>query len=196
MIDEKTRGYLLALVGAVIVSPDAVLIRLATDAAHSDDVFVWIIALKCLFTCVLVGGFIVVQLGIPSTLAGVRAGPLHILLIAFFQGTISVLFPVCFQMTTTANALLLISLNPVWAALLGWRILGDLLSRRIIATLLASVACVCIIFIPPAVSGGEKEVPTPKGGCGLERRSNAAPTRSSPLSSGALLKVVHSRLYV
>ena len=59
MIDEKTRGYLLALVGAVIVSPDAVLIRLATDAAHSDDAFVWIIALKCLFTCVLVGGFIV-----------------------------------------------------------------------------------------------------------------------------------------
>ena len=153
-IDPRTRGYLLVALGVCVVTPDAVIVRAATTAGGS---FWWIISLKCIFLSVMIFAFTVAQAGAKKTFGSLRAGPLHLLVIAIFNGIVTFCFPVCFQTTTGAKALLLISLNPLWSALLGWKILGDQLPLRTVLALLGAALSILLIFIPPLTFGAAFE---------------------------------------
>jgi len=70
-------------------------------------------------------------------------------------------FTFSFLTNDTARAMLFISLNPVWAALLGWLILGDKLPIRTMGLLCAGVCSTLIVFVPELISGldGQAEGP-------------------------------------
>lgn len=141
-------GYTTALLGAICATPDPLLIRLAT---REGGTFWWIITVKSFFTCCFVLLTAGVRHGWSALPAGFRAGPAHISLVSALQSLVIIGFPGAFQLTTAAKALLLISLNPLWAGLLGWRLLGDVLHRRTVLALLAAGASVGFIIVPPAI---------------------------------------------
>lgn len=147
-LDPRLKGYLFTLAGVIVVTPDAVLVRLA---AEQNGTFVWIISIKCLILSVMIFAFVLIQQGLQGLVAGVRAGPRLIFAIAFWNAIVTACFPICFQTTTAANALLLISLNPLWAALLGWRVLGDVLPARTVIALVGAALSIALIFVPPAI---------------------------------------------
>jgi drug/metabolite transporter (DMT)-like permease len=145
---HRVIGYTSALLGAIAATPDPLLIRLAT---REGGTFWWIITTKSFFTC----GFVLITAGVRhgwrALPAGFCAGPAHIGLVSALQSLVIIGFPGAFQLTTAAKALLLISLNPLWAGLLGWRLLGDVLHRRTAIALIAAGASVGFIIVPPAV---------------------------------------------
>ena len=146
---RRTRGYSFALLGAILVTPDAVCVRLATSIGGGT--FWWTISTKCFLLFVMILSFVAWQHGWRKLPAGIAAGPAHCALVVLFQCFVTIGFPTVFQTTTTAKGLLLISLNPLWAALLGWRVLGDTLPRRTLIALFGAALSIGIIFIPPAL---------------------------------------------
>ena len=66
----------------------------------------------------------------------------------FFQ---DIGFTFSFVYTSTAKALLLISLNPLWCAVLGRFFLGDELPRRTVVELILALCCMMIIFLPDMI---------------------------------------------
>lgn len=144
--DQRLRGYLFVLIGVFMVTPDAVCVRIAVSYGGT---FWWIISMKCFFLGFMLLAFVLVHHSWSKLAEGLRSGPRHLALVAFWQGLVTIGFPVCFQTTTSAKALLLISLNPLWAALLGWRVLGDVVPRRTVITLVGAGLSVLFILLPP-----------------------------------------------
>ena len=141
---SRTRGIAIALAGVVSVSPDAMLLRwMRSLGASSPDVavakYIGIIA------CMLI-------IGHRRGLSAARQSVLHFLASAFTQLLYQLTFTFCLLLTDAAKALLLISLAPLWAALLGMVALGETLPRR---TLIAMGACMCgvgLVFMPRLLS--------------------------------------------
>ena len=57
----RTRGFSLALLGVILVTPDAVCVRLAKQSGRGT--FWWIITFKCFFTFVMISAFMLCQHG-------------------------------------------------------------------------------------------------------------------------------------
>ena len=149
-IRPQTRGYLLALVGVIAVTPDGLLVRIASD--HSGGSFWWIICIKCLCLSTMILCVQLIQHGIRKVIASVSNAPWDNLIISFWNAMVTVGFPASIQLTTAAKALLLISLNLLWSALLGWRVLGDKLPRRTLIALVGGAAAALLIVIPPIIA--------------------------------------------
>ena len=116
---------------------------------------------RSFFTSIFVFASTVWRHGVRALPAGLRAGPKHIALASVFQGLVMVGFPGSFQLTSAAKALLLISLNPLRAGLLGWRLLGDVLPTRTVVALCGALISVGFIIVPPAIeSGSQAPLPT------------------------------------
>ena len=148
-VRQRMRGFGLALAGVVWVTPDAVIVR--WSAKIGGGTFWWIICVKCAVLFVAIMTFVTWQHGLRKIPAGILAGPAHIALVTCMQCLVTIGFPAAFLTTTAAKALLLISLNPLWATMLGWRVLGDRLPRRTVLALVGAGCSVASIFIPPAV---------------------------------------------
>ena len=147
---SRARGYTLATAGVLLVTPDALLVRVSR--LHGGS-FWWTIAAKCAFQTLIIMTFVCLQHGWRQLPAGLRAGPFHCGLVIVCQGSVTILFPAVFQTTSAAKGLLLISLNPLWAALFGWRVLGDQLPRRTMLAIAGAFLCIGGIFVPPAIMG-------------------------------------------
>ena len=150
MVTARTRGYLLALAGVLIVSPDSIILRYAKATIVDRPMAIWLIvtvkgAFMIVFNTVFtLGSFKPDERNLRSIWRGFCAGPLVIFLSALMNIGVSVGFPLSLLETTAANALLLISLNPMWAALLGWLFLRDELHR---ATVCAMIVCIFAILL-------------------------------------------------
>ena len=57
----RARGFSLALLGVILVTPDAVCVRLAKQPGRGT--FWWIITFKCFFTFVMISAFMLCQHG-------------------------------------------------------------------------------------------------------------------------------------
>ena len=75
----RTRGFSLALLGVILVTPDALCVRLAKQPGRGT--FWWIITFKCFFTFMMISSFVIWQHGWRKLPAGFRAGPAHIALV-------------------------------------------------------------------------------------------------------------------
>jgi len=151
-LTTRRLGFVQALVGTIAVTPDAVLLRLAQE--HGDGALWVTTCLKLLF----IGVFCMahpLSAGGKAVSAGMRAGPTHVLLAALGQGLINMGYALAFLTTTVAEALMLISLHPLWGALLGRVILGEKIPPRTINALALSIVAVLIIFVPPAFLDAE-----------------------------------------
>ena len=136
----RTRGILIALGGVVAVSPDAMLLRwMHSLGASSPDVAVakYIGIIACML---IIGG--------SKGLSGARASTFHFFASAACQLLYQLSFTFCLLLTDAATALLLISLAPLWAALLGVLTMDEALPRRTVIALTLSVVAATIVFMP------------------------------------------------
>jgi drug/metabolite transporter (DMT)-like permease len=160
---SRKRGLAIAFAGVVCVSPDAMFLRwLHGLGASGPDVAV--------AKYVGIIGFMLL-LGSYRGLDGARASPEHFFASALCQLGYQLSFTFCLLLTDAAKALLLISLAPLWAALLGMAVLHEPLPRRTVVALGLSVGAVSLVFAPrliDAVSSG--------GGDGAELAGVSGPT--------------------
>ena len=150
-MSSRARGYAQAVVGTLAVTPDAVLLRLAERQGGG----LWTTTtLKLAF----IGLFCLVHPlaeGPRAVLSSMRAASKHVFLGALGQGVINLGYALAFLTTSVADALMLISLHPLWAALFARVVLHEQLPRRTVAALVMSVCAVLLIFVPQLAGGGE-----------------------------------------
>lgn len=91
------------------------------------------------------------QGGIKPIISGIRTAPGELSIAAAIISVTNVGFVVSLLKVDPAKALLLISLNPLWAALLGYTFLGDKLERRTVIAQIAALISVCLVFVPNAL---------------------------------------------
>ena len=136
----RMRGVLIALAGVLAVSPDAMLLRwMRSLGASSPDVAV------AKYIGIIV---IMLVLGLYRGTGNALVSPAHFLLSAASQLCYQLSFTFCLLLTDAATALLLISLSPLWAALLGVVAMREPLPRRTVIALGLSVCSVGLVFMP------------------------------------------------
>ena len=145
-LSTRARGVLIAVGAVACVTPDAMLLRWA----RLEGATPWQLAF---FKMNMVGCFNLCSAiwlaGGPVALAkGVATDPLALAFASLLQVGDQLGFTFSFLTTDTARAMLFISLNPMWAALLGWFVLGDRLPPRTIGLLMAGVTSTLIVFVP------------------------------------------------
>jgi drug/metabolite transporter (DMT)-like permease len=150
----RRRGLALALLGVLTVTPDALLVRYAGAAGGTAAL---VLLFKAAFTGAAAAASALIQASCQcSTIAdGLRAGPKHLAVVSFFQALIQAGFPLSFLYTSAARALLLVSLNPLWAALLGRFVLKDKLANVTVVTLAISLGSTLVVFLPPLLLENE-----------------------------------------
>lgn len=140
--DPGTRhrlGVLIAASGVLVLSVDALLIRLA--AAATADVMFWRGAL-----IFLVAGSFALLGAVRGHASITRDTVRPLLLIGGIYGINSALFVFAIGHTSTANTVVILASSPVFAALLSWWILGERISRRTLLSIIAALFGVAVIF--------------------------------------------------
>lgn len=136
---QHRQGVVIAASGVLVLSVDALLIRLA-DAATADVMF-WRGALIFL----VVGAFaLLAALRGHASITRDTVRPL--LLIGGIYGINSGLFVFSIGHTSTANTVVILASSPVFAALLSWWFLGERIRRRTVISIIAAIFGVAVIF--------------------------------------------------
>jgi drug/metabolite transporter (DMT)-like permease len=130
---------LIAAVGVLVLSFDALLIRLADSSTY--NVTFWRGSLTCLATLLLYLCWRKRQHW-PATPALWLAG----LAIAFFYGVNTWLFVFSISHTSTANTVVILASSPLFAALFSRLLLGERVLRRTLIAIGVSVAGVLVVF--------------------------------------------------
>lgn len=147
-LPPRRLGLLEASFGTLAVTPDAVLLRLAE--MHGGGTL-WVVASMKLFAVGVLCSLHPLSYGLRVAWIGIRAAPRHVLLAALGQGLINMGYSLAFITTTVAEALMLISLHPLWGALGSRIILGDRIPLHTAIALGTATVAVLIIFVPPAI---------------------------------------------
>ena len=144
--DARRKGVLIAVGAVAAVTPDAMLLRWArTCGATAWQIAFFkmnIVGVLSFFSALYFSG------GFRSLVAAIRAEPFALFVLSLLQVGEQLGFTFSFLTTDTARAMLFISLNPVWAALLGCWFLGDRLPRRTLGLLGAGLLSAFIVFLP------------------------------------------------
>jgi drug/metabolite transporter (DMT)-like permease len=145
-LSQRAKGVMLMLFGTLCISPDSVVVRfLVVHETASWSILTW----KNIFCGSFQGIYVFAAAGgLKAAIAGVTAGPMHIALGAAMQAGLIITINLGFVHTTTARVLILGSLGPLWAALLGYAVLKDQLPRRTTAALLIALIAVGLIYVP------------------------------------------------
>lgn len=114
-----------------------------------------------------------------TIIRGLRAAPKHLGVVVVAQVAIQVGFPLAFLYTSAAKALLLIALNPMWAALLGRLVLGERLAAPTCVALVVAIASVLIVFVPPLVLLPPEVFEVAAGALPNATRTNATRTNAT-----------------
>lgn len=170
---SRVRGLVLGLFAvAFCFSPDALIIRLLDTATPSSyDTTDSAIAILC-WKALLIGilnllAATILEGGVCKTVSGVASGLGHIALAAGLQALALIGFTLSFLLTDAATALLLISLNPLWAAILSWLVFGEALHLRTVIALTAASLSLLFVFLPDLIvphhssDGTESAMATP-----------------------------------
>ncbi len=150
-------GILAVATGALCVSPDSLLLRIARTYSPdptSDGVLWTIVAVKNLYLAILDMGATLFLEGSPRLVwSKIKRAPLGVVVTTLTQMMIVVGYPLSLATTNPARALLFISVNPLWAALLGRAILKDRLRTATIVTVILALGCIVLVFVATLVNG-------------------------------------------
>lgn len=142
---DRTRGFLIGGAAVFLITPDALLCRLAGANESVAVVTFWRSAFICALCCVITS---VGHRDVRRLLRLTRDHIRPLLFIGAISSVTSLGFPLSFMMTGSAEALLIISLNPLWAGLIGWWFLDDVLPLRTRLALAGATASIALIFVP------------------------------------------------
>ena len=156
LFTDRTKGLLIALFGVICITPDAVLVRyLSTGGVEAWTIVFWKMFLSLPLTLSYalydMGGWKALKQNVsdPRGLALYGAAILP-------QAGVNIGFTFSFVYTTTAHALLLININPLWCALLGWFCLHEALPTHTIVALVLAMGCMLLTFVPEIVAQEEE----------------------------------------
>mmetsp|Transcript_36241 Transcript_36241/g.116751 ORF Transcript_36241/g.116751 Transcript_36241/m.116751 type:complete len:443 (-) Transcript_36241:848-2176(-) len=141
---------LILYAGVTCVTPDALLLRLQREEA--DDMLT-ILLWRTVFVCVMLtpvaaslrGGFAKLFAGLAA------APPVQVLAAGALQALATVTFGASLMVCDPAQALILTSLAPLWAALLGALLFDEPVSGRTLGALALALTSVVIAFAPAAL---------------------------------------------
>lgn len=137
-MSEYLKGLLLTVIGVLVITPDSLLIRLLD--ADSWTVIFWRNSLSGL--AILLGLWLYYRRDFFRQMhnigwAGLTMG------VIWAVGTFSFVYSI--QNTLVANTLFIVSTSPVFAALIAWLVLGEVVSRRTWLTIIFSLCGIAII---------------------------------------------------
>jgi drug/metabolite transporter (DMT)-like permease len=150
-LSSQQKGRLIMLAGIIGVSPDSFCVKFL----HRSGVTPWcILVWKMLGTMVLCSTFVTAKHWgkLKPMVANLYVVRYNLVLSVLLQAAIDILFTVCIAYTSAANTLLFLSLNPIWAALLGYFILKERIARETIVALVFAFGSILLIFVP-TISG-------------------------------------------
>ena len=146
-MSQHLKGLLITVLGVFILSPDALLVRLV-----SSDTWTILFWRGLLFA---LGIFLIILITYRSNtikqfkLIGKRG-----ILLGFLFGLSTIFFVTGVQYTSIANALVIISTSPVFAALLSWVFLKEKTSLRTWITMFIIIAATSAIMFNSFKHGG------------------------------------------
>tara|TARA_B100000768_G_C11202318_1_gene342297 strand:+ start:70 stop:921 length:852 start_codon:yes stop_codon:yes gene_type:complete len=147
---QRPLGLLIAFVGTLVVTPDAALLRVQAEAGGSAAVItVWRYVMSFFLGT---AAAIIAHGGVGAVVESIRPAPLHVVGASCIMLCTNVGFTISLLKVDPAKALLLISLNPLWSALLGYFILGDKLLMRTVIAQVVSLVAMLVMFAPNMVA--------------------------------------------
>lgn len=143
---SRSAGFAIAVIGVCAAGPDAACLRAMEEAGGSTTVIgVWRYII--LFLCNFCLGA-VFEGGPRKLLTNAWQSRYHVLGASLIIVVINAGFTISLLKVDPALALLLISLSPLWAALLGWLLLGDTLPTRTLVAQALSLIATLVVFMP------------------------------------------------
>ncbi len=136
---DHRRGALLAFVGVLVLSFDALLVRLA--GTGSAEVMFW----RGLFMALSLTVALRVLRGRWTWNAVRDGGPLALVLVVS-MGVMQGLFVLAIMNTTVANAIVILSVAPLFAGAFSGLFLGEWVSRRTWSAIAVSIVGIAIVF--------------------------------------------------
>jgi drug/metabolite transporter (DMT)-like permease len=148
---DRQKGILVAVFGVLCFTPDAALvIFLSKKGVDPWTIIFW----KLFYSGVIAGAYAVYSVGGLSPLVHlIRQAKWYHLAASLPQSASIICFTFALMNTSTAHALLLINLNPLWCALLGRLLLQDVLPWYTKSAMGGAMACMLIIFVPEIMHG-------------------------------------------
>jgi len=147
MMSQHLKGILITTLGVIILSPDALLVRLA-----DSDTWTILFWRGLLFA---LGISIILFITYRSTVLRqfLKIGKVGILL-GFSFGLSTTFFVTAIQYTDIANALVIISTSPVFAALLSWAFLKEKTPLKTWLAMFVIIAATAVIMLNSFNHGG------------------------------------------
>lgn len=139
-MNDQAKGLLITGCGVLMIVPDSLLIRLISMDTMS--VVFWRSFLTG--SVVLIGLFVVHGRGV---VAQTRAIGRHGLLYAMLLSVTAICFVISIRLTSVANTVFILATMPVFAAIFSRVWLGELISRRMVLTMLAVVIGIALIAL-------------------------------------------------
>jgi len=185
----RMRGYVLALVAVLAVSPDAVLLRFVRQHSHHSTNCANATAAECNAHMLMVLIFVKYTMmgsiqalftvwhcgGVRPLVAAVRSSWRPLVVPSTFMLLTQIGFTVSLLETTAANAIMFFSLNPLWAATMGFFCLSDKVERHTLVAMGIAGGAVAFAFIPTVLGsdgGGEDGTAQPEGASGPTLHGN------------------------
>lgn len=138
-LDEHTHGIVIAGLGVVVLSFDALLVRLA--AAPAWDVVFW----RGWFICLALAMWLALR-GKPVQLPATRRQWVAAVAVMVLYGIDTSLFVLSVSLTKVANTVVLLSSSPFFAALFSWIFLKERIRLRTWMAILTAMAGVLVVF--------------------------------------------------
>lgn len=146
-MSQHIKGLLITTLGVIILSPDALLIRMVQ--ANSWTILFW----RGLLFALGIAIIILIIYGKKAKHQFFKIGQMGLLLGIFF-GLSTTSFVMAIQNTSIANALVIISTSPVFAALLSWAFLKEKTQIKTWATMFIIIIAMLVIMFDSYQSGG------------------------------------------
>ena len=150
-------GVLLSVTAVLVAAPDGTLLRfLQLEAAADCVIFFW----KMVFVTAIQFGFVTWQHGLGGWTNGMHTGWPWVLGGALLMAGAAT-NSIAILETSSAHALLLFYISPLWTLGLGYVVLKEPLAPRTVGATGFALVCVCLLFVPSP----EDEVRRPRELC-------------------------------
>jgi len=146
-LSKTTTGTLVCLVGVLTLTPDTLLIRAMGDF-HPPTLLFYRYGLHA-FSIL---SYVFFENGKETLSTLVDMGWIGILCGLIF-GTSNIFFTTAVQYTAAANVLVILAINPLFAALFSWILLGDIIKLRTVITMLIGLGAISLIFYDEITGG-------------------------------------------